>query len=107
MRHCMRYPSWHDRLLRQGQGGFAGGMWEHFSPGVRVGRIGEPYLHYGNSKGFEDWLQRHSRYSSWDASAVLLYLETRAASSFGTQRRLRSASSPLDFGDYGPSAASS
>jgi glycosyltransferase involved in cell wall biosynthesis len=90
MRRSMRYPSWHDRLLRLGKVTFAGGVWEHFSPGIQVGRINEPYLHYGNSKGFEEWLERHSRYSSWDASAVLRYLDTGAITAFGTQRRLRS-----------------
>src|ERR1035438_7597883 len=27
MRRCMRYPSWHDRLLRRGRVVFAGGVW--------------------------------------------------------------------------------
>ena len=89
MRRCMHYPTWHDRLLRRGCVGFGGGVWEQFVPAIETGQIHEPYLHYGNSKGFEDWLERHDRYSSWDAKSIVQYLETGAPSSFGTRRRLR------------------
>ncbi len=90
MRRCMRYPAWHDRLVRRGRVAFEGGVWEHLRPGVTIGQIPEPYLHYGNSKGFDDWLERHVRYSSWDARCVLDYLDTRDPQQFGTLRQLRS-----------------
>lgn len=91
MRRCMRYPSWHDRLVRRGRVSFeGGGYWEHFRPGVAVGQISEPYLHYGNSKGFEEWLERHGRYSSGDARVALEYLDTRDPSAFDTPRQVRS-----------------
>ncbi len=89
MRRSMRYPAWHDRLLRRGSATFEGGVWEHFAPGTPTGRIREPYLHYGNSKGFDDWLTRHIRYSSWDAQAITEYLSTRDRGAFGTLRRTR------------------
>ncbi len=91
MRRCMRYPSWHDRLVRKGRVTFEGsGYWEHFREGVAAEQIPEPYLHFGNSKGFEDWLERHCRYSSGDARVVLEYLETRDPRAFDTPRQLRS-----------------
>lgn len=89
MRRSMRYPAWHDRLVRRGKVTFEGGVWEHFRAGVEVGQIAEPYLHYGNSKGFEDWLERHGRYSSWDALSVLKYLDSGELESFETTRQLR------------------
>lgn len=89
MKRCMGYPNWHDRLLRHGQARIAGGVWEHFVPGTRIGRIDEPYLHYGNSKGFSEWLSRHDRYSTWNAQQAVSYLKGGGSSAFGTRRRLR------------------
>ena len=89
MRRCTGYPSWHDRLVRRGRTRFeGGGAWEHLVPGSRVGRITEPYLHYGNSKGFADWLERHDRYSSWDAGSVIQYLSGGGDTAFGAVRKL-------------------
>ena len=88
MRRSMRYPSWHDRLVRMGKVHYAGGVWEHFEAGTSVGTINEPYVHYGNSQGFSHWLERHNRYSTWDAESVFSYLESRNWESFGTSLRL-------------------
>ena len=76
MRRSMRYPAWHDRLLRREKVTFQGGVWEHFTPGTDSGRIDEPYIHLGNSQGFSNWLERHNRYSTWDAQAVVDYLDS-------------------------------
>lgn len=89
MKRSLGYPIWHDRLLRLGKARIEGGVWEHFAPGVSVGRIGEPYLHYGSSKGFSEWLERHDRYSSWDADGVVSYLANRRSDAFGTARKVR------------------
>jgi glycosyltransferase involved in cell wall biosynthesis len=102
MRHSMRYPVWHDRLLRRGRATFAGGVWEHFSPDVDPGRIAIPYIHYGNSKGFNDWLERHIRYSNWDAAGIIEYLSTGDARSFETLRRLRSRELAARFWRFRP-----
>lgn len=89
MKRSLGYPTWHDRLLRLGKTRIEGGVWEHFTPGVNVGRISEPYLHYGSSKGFSEWLERHDRYSSWDADGILSYLANRQTDAFGTIRKMR------------------
>ncbi|MEH2143423.1 glycosyltransferase family 2 protein [Nostoc sp.] len=83
------YPNWHSRLLKLGEVTFTGGVWEYFASGAKVGRINIPYDHYANSKGFGDWLERHDRYSSWDAQKVVEFLETGKASALGTERKLK------------------
>ncbi|MEH1869815.1 MAG: glycosyltransferase family 2 protein [Nostoc sp.] len=83
------YPNWHSRLLKLGEVTFTGGVWEHFDSDAKVGRINIAYDHYANSKGFGDWLERHDRYSSWDAQNVIKFLETGKASALGTERKLK------------------
>ncbi|MEH2119048.1 glycosyltransferase family 2 protein [Nostoc sp.] len=83
------YPNWHSRLLKLGEVTFTGGVWEHLASGAKVGKINIPYDHYANSKGFRDWLERHDRYSSWDAEKVVEFLETGKASALGTERKLK------------------
>lgn len=83
------YPNWHSRLVKLGEVTFTGGVWEHFASDAKVGRINIPYDHYANSKGFGDWLERHDRYSSWDAQDVVEFLETGKASALGTERKLK------------------
>lgn len=83
------YPNWHHRLLKKGEVTYAGGMWEHFISGAKIGKITIPYDHFANSKGFGDWLERHDRYSSWDAQNVIEFLETGKATALGTERKLR------------------
>jgi len=88
LKRTQGYPNWHPRVVRLGHARFAGGVWEHFGPGTRVGRIDEPYDHYANSKGLSDWLARHDRYSSWDAERITDYLENGTADRLGTTRKL-------------------
>lgn len=89
LKHTQGYPNWHPRLLKVGQVNFVGGVWENFASDTKVGRINIPYDHFANSKGFADWLERHDRYSSWDAQKVVEFLETGKAASLGTERKLR------------------
>lgn len=37
----------------------------------KVGKLAEPYLHYALSKGLADWMDRHNRYSSKEATQAL------------------------------------
>lgn len=87
LRRTQGYPNWHPRLARAGQARFTSGVWEEFEPGIRVGRIQEPYDHHANSKGFRDWLERHDRYSTWEAEGIVRYLETKSPAAFGTGRK--------------------
>ena len=80
------YPNWHDRLLNKDEVWIEGGVWEHFNKQAKVGYIKIPYKHYANSKGFDDWLERHDRYSSWDAKNINDYLNHK--SGIGTERKV-------------------
>jgi glycosyltransferase involved in cell wall biosynthesis len=60
------YPNWHPRVARTSIE-IVGGVWEEFPAGANIGKIGEPYLHFVNSKGLSDWVGRHARYAAWEA----------------------------------------
>jgi hypothetical protein len=89
LRRTQGYPNWHPRLVKKDTVRFTGGVWEHFEPDKKIGRIYTPYDHYGNSKGLTDWLRRHDRYSSWDAERIVKFLESGNDSALGTQRKLK------------------
>ena len=86
LKHTQGYPNWHPRLIRRGSTCFEGGVWESFAPDSRVGRISVPYEHYAFSKGFDDWLERHRRYSTWDAEQIVAFLTTRQSTTLATRR---------------------
>ena len=87
LRRTQGYPNWHPRLVKRGQARFAGGVWEHFVDGVRVGRLQEPYDHYANAKGLRDWLDRHYRYASWDADRIIAMIDLGDPDALGTSRK--------------------
>ena len=89
LKRTQGYPNWHPRLVRRGSAYIHGGVWESFSPSSRVGRISVPYEHYAFSKGFDDWLDRQRRYSSWDAEQIVAFLTTRKSTTITTLRLRR------------------
>ncbi len=73
LKRCDNYPKWQFRLLLKGKARFT-----DFGHGQKedqvIGRIEylkEPYLHYGFSKGWHAWIDRHNRYSTQEAAARL------------------------------------
>lgn len=70
LRHTMGYPSWHDRLVRRGRVRFAGGVWEHFATDGIILQVDEPYLHFGFNNGIGAWVDRHNRYSDFEARDI-------------------------------------
>ncbi|MFN9623615.1 MAG: glycosyltransferase family 2 protein [Cyanobacteriota bacterium] len=88
LKRTQGYPNWHPRLVRRGTLHFEGGVWECFPAGAPVGRISLPYEHYAFSKGLDDWLERHRRYASWDAEAIVAFREGGQTAAFGTRRFL-------------------
>lgn len=88
LKRTQGYPNWHPRVVRVGSAWFEGGVWEHFSPGARVGRIYTPYDHFANSKGLSDWLARHDRYSSWDSDTIVAFLDSKDDSALATTRKI-------------------
>ena len=73
LKHCDNFPKWQFRLMRKGRARFTDfghGQKESEVTG-RIDYIKEPYLHYGFSKGWKHWIERHNRYSSQEAAARL------------------------------------
>jgi len=71
LKHCDSFPKWQFRLMRKGRARFTDfghGQKESEVDGS-IGYLKEPYLHYGFSKGWSHWIDRHNRYSSQEAIA--------------------------------------
>ena len=73
LKRCDSFPKWQFRLLRRGRANFV-----DFGHGQKEGKIDgsldyvrEPYLHYGLSKGWTNWLERHNRYATEEAAVRL------------------------------------
>ena len=94
LKRTQGYPNWHPRLLQRDAVRFQGGVWESFSDTALTSKIHIPYEHYAFSKGIDDWLERHQRYSSWDAIEIDQYLTSKTLSS-SRKRRLRVITSYL------------
>lgn len=69
LKRCDNFPKWQFRLLRYGKARFT-----DYGHGQKEGEVNgkilyikEPYLHYGFSKGWALWLDRHNRYSTLEA----------------------------------------
>ncbi len=71
IRHVTLYPSWQLRLMKAGLVRFQkeGHGQRELSSGP-LGYIREPYDHYGFSKGIEQWIDRHNRYSSDEVELI-------------------------------------
>lgn len=76
LKYTSQFPAWHDRLFRRDKVRFTGvlgiGPWERFEKnedGI-IGEIHEPYLHFGFSRGFAAWFERHNNYSTWAAQEI-------------------------------------
>ena len=73
LKRCDNFPKWQFRLLSKGKAEFTDfghGQKEKIIEG-RIEYIKEPYLHYGFSKGWYHWIDRHNKYSSQEAEVRL------------------------------------
>lgn len=73
LKHADNFPKWQFRLVHKNRARFT-----DFGHGQKEGAvigsidyIKEPYLHYGFSKGWFHWIERHNRYSDLEAIARL------------------------------------
>jgi glycosyltransferase involved in cell wall biosynthesis len=69
LKYCDNFPKWQFRLVRLGKARFVDfghGQKEHILDG-KVAYFDVPYLHFGFSKGWSHWVDRHNRYSSLEA----------------------------------------
>lgn len=69
LKRCDNFPKWQFRLLQKGNARFTdyGHGQKEAEVNGEIGYIKEPYLHYGFSKGWGHWIDRHNRYSSLEA----------------------------------------
>jgi len=70
LKHCDNFPKWQFRLMRIGMARFTDfghGQKESNVKGA-IEYIKEPYLHYGFSKGWTQWIDRHNKYSTLEAT---------------------------------------
>ncbi len=68
-----RYPIYQMRLFHKGRMRFRDyGHGQREDTSGRVGRLSKPYLHFNFSKGLEDWIGKHNRYSTLEA-ALMVY----------------------------------
>lgn len=71
LKHCDNFPKWQFRLMKKGKARFTDfghGQKESNVKG-EIKYLKEPYLHYGFSKGWSQWIDRHNRYSTQEAIA--------------------------------------
>ena len=69
LKNSDNFPKWQFRLMYKGRARFTDfghGQKEDCIIG-KIEYIKEPYLHYGFSKGWSHWIDRHNRYSSGEA----------------------------------------
>ena len=73
LRYSDNFPKWQFRLMRKGMARFTDfghGQKEDCVLG-QIKYIKEPYLHFGFSKGWSHWIERHNRYSTDEAMVRL------------------------------------
>jgi glycosyltransferase involved in cell wall biosynthesis len=69
IRHASQFPFHQVRFLKVGEADFAGGGHGQYAGRADrgFGYLNESYVHYNFSKGIEDWVAKHNRYSSIEA----------------------------------------
>jgi len=78
LRHAANYPVYQMRLMKLGEIRFIqyGHGQREFAAERGVGKLRAPYEHYSYSKGFDEWIDRHNRYSSEEAVHCLQELRS-------------------------------
>jgi len=73
LKRCDNFPKWQFRLLRKDRARFTdfGHGQKEDQVNGEIGYIKEPYIHYGFSKGWSAWVERHNKYSTQEAVARL------------------------------------
>jgi glycosyltransferase involved in cell wall biosynthesis len=72
LRRAGSYPTYQMRFFDRRKARFRDhGHGQREETGGRIGTLGAAYLHYNFSKGIEDWLEKHNRYSTREALQIL------------------------------------
>jgi len=71
LRRSSGYPTWAGRLVRLGDVSVKREINEEYHTEGKKGYLKEHFIHYPFNKGIHHWLERHNRYSSMEAEALL------------------------------------
>ena len=78
LRRSSGYPTWAGRLVRRGHVRVERGINEEYHTDGGKAYLQGHFLHYPFSKGFTCWLERHNRYSTMEAAALVEEVRGRA-----------------------------
>ena len=71
LRHSSGYPTWFGRFFRVGKVRVERDINEEYHTDGKVGHLKTHYIHFPFNKGVAFWFERHNRYSSMEAAALL------------------------------------
>jgi len=71
LRRSSGYPTWFGRLIRVGYVTVKREINEEYHTDGKVALLKEHLLHYPFNKGIDYWFERHNRYSSLEAAALI------------------------------------
>ncbi len=71
LRRSSGYPTWFGRLFKAGTVRVEREINEEYHTDGRTGSLKGHFIHYPFNKGIAFWLQRHNRYSSMEAGALI------------------------------------
>ncbi len=71
LRRSTGYPTWAGRLVRLGEVSVRRDINEEYWTNGHKGFIKSHFIHYPFSKGVASWIERHNRYSSMEAQALI------------------------------------
>jgi len=71
LRRSSGYPTWFGRLLRVGHVWVEREINEEYHTDGNIGFLNEHLIHYPFNKGTTYWFERHNRYSSMEAEALI------------------------------------
>ena len=77
LRYSTGYPTWFGRLMRIGKVHVQREINEEYCTDGQKGYLKSNFIHHPFSKGVAFWLERHNRYSSMEARAILSEAKNR------------------------------
>ena len=77
LQHSTGYPTWAGRLLRLGKVSVKRDINEEYWTYGKKGYLKSHFIHYPFKKGVSFWFERHNRYSSMEAEALIKELQDK------------------------------
>jgi len=71
LKRSIRYPIWFGRLFKAGTVRVERETNEEYYTDGKIGYLKEHFIHYPLNKGIDYWFERHNRYSSMEAEALI------------------------------------